>query len=414
MNKKRFLICLLLLFALLTVSCGKPETPASADTQIETEPQTTTPETEPIPPEQKELSVIPGEYSPVPDEEYGLVETPDKRPCAFELTGRLQSSTGTPLNLYVDYVATREEGSDSVRIAAHLSIGHKYIVAGSFPGSFTVAGKTVNFSSHKYNYRSSEFTRNFICTVFTHVPCGYGEDMVIDVDVKWDFDGVISNRDFDGITLKAKIPLGEKYANLKTSVQNEATVILQKPELPEGCEVTSLAILLNSVGQRVSHTYLADNFLPQGEVGKTSFYEANVGNPRNGGRAYGCYAPVIVKTANDYLYEFESDYRAYDLTGYDVKELYYQLSQGHSAVTWITMEFADTYVKSPWNIDGEKLYWKYPLHCVVVTGYDMEKQEIYICDPLKKNPVTVDMELFEQRWRQMESQAVILRKSVPN
>ena len=414
MKIRSFLTCLLLLFVLLLVSCSEPEKPASADTDTDIETQTEVPETEPIPPEPKELSVIPGEYSPVPDEEYGLVETPDKRPCAFELTGRLQSATGTPLNLYVDYVATREDGSDSVRLAAHLSIGHRYIVADSFDGSFTVAGKTVNFSSHKYDYRSSEFTRNFICTVFTHVPCGYGEDMVIDVDVKWDFDGVISNRDFDGITLKAKIPLGEKYANLKTSVQNEATVILQKPELPEGCEVTSLAILLNSVGQRVSHTYLADNFLPQGEVGKTSFYEANVGNPRNGGRAYGCYAPVIVKTANDYLYEFESDYRAYDLTGYDVKELYYQLSQGHSAVTWITMEFADTYVKSHWNIDGEKLYWKYPLHCVVVTGYDMEKQEVYICDPLKKNPVTVDMELFEQRWRQMESQAVILRKSVPN
>ena len=71
-------------------------------------------------------------------------------------------------------------------------------------------------------------------------------------------------------------------------------------------------------------------------------------------------------------------------------------------------------MKSPWHIDGEKLYWKYPLHCVVVTGYDMEKQEIYICDPLKKDPVTVNMELFEQRWRQMESQAVILRQSISN
>ncbi len=412
MKTKRFFACLLLSLTLLLVSCNEPEAPVLAVT--DTEPYTTAPETEPIPPDPKDLSVIPGEYSPVPDEEYGLVQNPDEKPCAFELTGQLQSATGTPLNIYVDYVATREEGADSVRLAAHLSIGHEYIVADSFDGTFTVAGKTVNFSSHKYDYRSSEFTRNFICTVYTHVPCSYGEETVVDVNVEWKFDGVVSNRDFDGITLKAKIPLGEKYANLKTSVQNEATVILQKPELPEGCEVTSLAILLNSVGHTVSHTYLADNFLPQGEVGKTSFYESNVGNPRHGGRAYGCYAPVIVKTANNYLYEFDSFYRAYDLTGYDVKELYYQLSQGHSAVTWITMEFADTYVKSPWNIDGEKLYWKYPLHCVVVTGYDMDKQEVYICDPLKKNPVTVDMKLFEERWRQMESQAVILRRSVAN
>ena len=206
MKTKRFLICLLLLLALL-VSCSKPDAPASVTTDAETEPQTTAPETEPLPPDPKDLSVIPGEYSPVPDEEYGLVTSPDQKPCAFELTGQLQSATGTPLNLYVDYVATREEGSDSVRLAAHLSIGHKYIVSNSFDGTFTVAGKTVKFSSHKYDYRSSEFTRNFICTVYTHVPCGYGEDMVVDVNVEWNFDGIVSNRDFDGITLKAKLPI---------------------------------------------------------------------------------------------------------------------------------------------------------------------------------------------------------------
>ncbi|MBO5903786.1 MAG: hypothetical protein J6Q64_00235, partial [Clostridia bacterium] len=199
----------------LLVSCAKPDAPASVTTDTETEPQTTAPETEPLPPDPKDLSVIPGEYSPVPDEEYGLVTSPDQKPCAFELTGQLQSATGTPLNLYVDYVATREEGSDSVRLAAHLSIGHKYIVSNSFDGTFTVAGKTVKFSSHKYDYRSSEFTRNFICTVYTHVPCGYGEDTVVNVDVEWNFDGVVSNRDFDGITLNAKLPIGEKYANLK-------------------------------------------------------------------------------------------------------------------------------------------------------------------------------------------------------
>ena len=161
MKTKRFLICLLLLLALL-VSCAKPDAPASVTTDAETDPQTTAPETEPLPPDPKDLSVIPGEYSPVPDEEYGLAASPDQKPCAFELTGQLQSATGTPLNLYVDYVATREEGSDSVRLAAHLSIGHKYIVSNSFDGTFTVAGKTVKFSSHKYG--PSRDTRKSLLT----------------------------------------------------------------------------------------------------------------------------------------------------------------------------------------------------------------------------------------------------------
>ncbi len=408
MKIKYFILCLLLAFGVFWVSCGDGEIPASDTAEAET----TIAETEPYETEPPELPTDPEKYAPIPDSEYGLSENPEGIPCAFELTGRLQSASGTPLNIYVDYVATRNEGEDFVRLAAHLSIGHKYLIADSFAGNFTVSEKSVNFSSHKYNYQKSEFTRNFICTVYTHIPCGYGEDTVAEVNVDWSFKGTVGGREFDGLSLVGKIPLGEKYANLKQSVQNEAELILQKPELPEGCEVTSLAILLNSIGCRVSHTYLADNFLPQGEVGKTSFYEANVGNPRNGGAAFGCYAPVIVKTANDYLYEFDSDYRAYDLTGYDVKELYYQLSQGHSAVTWITMDFADTYVKRPWVVNGEKLYWKYPLHCVVVTGYDMEAGTVSICDPLKEKPVTVKMELFEERWRQMEAQAVILRRSV--
>lgn len=412
MKIKYVILCLLLAFGVLLASCNGTK-PVSGDTEFSASETETDVETEPPETEPAELSIVPGEYSPVPDEEYGLVENADKTPCAFELTGRLQSASGTPLNLYVDYVATRYEGEDFVRLAAHLSIGHKYIVSQSFPGTFTIGEKTVNFSSHTYNYRSNDFTRNFICTVYTHIPCGYGEDTVAEVSVEWAFEGTVGGREFEGLTIKGKIPIGEKYANLKQSVQNEVELILQKPELPEGCEVTSLAILLNSVGQRVSHTYLADNFLPQGEVGNTSFYEANVGNPRNGGAAFGCYAPVIVKTANSYLYEFESDYRAYDLTGYDVSELYYQLSQGHAAVTWITMDFAEPYVKRPWTVDGEKLYWKYPLHCVVLTGYDMEAGEVYICDPLKEQTVTVSMELFEERWRQMESQAVILRQSIP-
>ena len=68
--------------------------------------------------------------------------------------------------------------------------------------------------------------------------------------------------------------------------------IQQNPELPTGCEVTSLAMVLNHLGYKIDKCILADDFLNKGEIGSTDFSEAFVGNPRDD-EGYGCYANVI-------------------------------------------------------------------------------------------------------------------------
>lgn len=82
--------------------------------------------------------------------------------------------------------------------------------------------------------------------------------------------------------------------------------VLQKPELPTGCECVSLTILLNHLGYNVDKLTLARNYLP-----KMDFYWSNgiyygadfrttfAGNPESSS-SYGCYAPCIVTTANNY------------------------------------------------------------------------------------------------------------------
>ena len=350
-------------------------------------------------------------YEAVPEEEYGLSKNEAGIPCAFELEGTLRTATGTSLNMIVEWEATREEGNDFATLTLDIAVEHKAIKCQNFIGSFWVNGEEYAFMSPCYEYRSSYLIREWLCEVTVEIPCGYGEETLIDIAANWTFKGKYEGRVFDGLKLNAKIPIGEKYAALKTSVNFEIENILQRPELPEGCEVTSLAILLNHLGFDVAHTYLADNYLEQGEVGEVSFYEMNVGNPREEGKSWGCYSPVIVKTANKYLADMESYYRAYNYTGYDIHELYYQLSMGHPAIVWVTMDFSEPYLKKHWTINGEKLYWKYPLHCVVISGYDMEAGTVTITDPLKNYVVTVNMKKFELRWRQMESQAVVLKMS---
>ncbi len=387
-----------------------------ADLSSDTLPKDSDPDitTEYLPPETEppyDFPTDPALYEAIPEEEYGLSINEDKRSAPFELKGTLRSATGTSLNLMVEWKAVREEGDDFATVNLDIAIEHKSLVSQNFIGSFFINGTEYVFMSPFYEYNSSVLTREWLCPVSLEVPCGYGEETVIDISANWTFNGNYEKRKIDGIKLEAKLPIGEKYAALKTKVSYDVENILQRPELPEGCEVTSLAIILKYLGFDISHTYLADNYLQQGPVGKTSYYEMNIGNPREEGKSWGCYSPVIVKTANKYLASMKSYYRAYNYTGYDINELYYQVSMGHPAIVWITMNFEEPYVKSPWNVNGERLYWKYPLHCVVISGYDFQKDTVTITDPLKKNPVTIDRKTFELRWQQMESQAVVIKMS---
>lgn len=63
--------------------------------------------------------------------------------------------------------------------------------------------------------------------------------------------------------------------------------ILQNPELPTGCEVTSLAMVLNYWGYDIDKLTLATDYLKKGEIGSVNFKEAFVGDPRSA-EAYGC------------------------------------------------------------------------------------------------------------------------------
>ncbi len=78
--------------------------------------------------------------------------------------------------------------------------------------------------------------------------------------------------------------------------------ICQYPELPTGCEITSLAMVLNHYKYKVDKGTLSDKYLNKGEVGKVDPRKQFEGDPRDG-NSYGCYAPVIVDTANKYLSE---------------------------------------------------------------------------------------------------------------
>ncbi|MBQ7784498.1 MAG: C39 family peptidase, partial [Oscillospiraceae bacterium] len=50
-------------------------------------------------------------------------------------------------------------------------------------------------------------------------------------------------------------------------------MIMQNPELPTGCEITSLTMLLRHIGYDADKLDMADNYLPKGEYRASDFKE---------------------------------------------------------------------------------------------------------------------------------------------
>lgn len=207
-----------------------------------------------------------------------------------------------------------------------------------------------------------------------------------------------------------------KSANVNPS-QNSANrfvlpvnCILQKPELPTGCEVTSLAIALNYIGLSVDKCFLADNFLPKGGIGTVSPWDAFVGNPRDS-HSYGCYAPVIVNTASSYLSSVgaKNKYKVSNITGYNRDQLFEILRGGTPVIIWGAINISKApYPTTTWHLPRQDVTWLANEHCMVLIGYDLNTSKVIVADPLRGN-VEYDMNLFFTRYSQLYSQAVIIR-----
>ena len=102
---------------------------------------------------------------------------------------------------------------------------------------------------------------------------------------------------------------------LPDTVQLNVENILQNPELPNGCEITSAAIVLNYLGFDIDKVTLAENCLPM----HIPYWEADpevefMGSPADELSFY-CLPGVITTAVNTYLDEQGSTYSALDITG---------------------------------------------------------------------------------------------------
>lgn len=187
--------------------------------------------------------------------------------------------------------------------------------------------------------------------------------------------------------------------------------ILQYPELPRGCEVTSLAMLINFKGISVSKMTLANEIVYDDTPMTNANGKVYYGNPNKGfvgdmkaltNHGYGVYHTPIYELLQRYF-----PYSALDLTGADFYDLYYFINR--DIPVWVIINASYDLLPSSsfeiWNTDEGEVAITKREHSVLITGYD--ENYIYFKDPLGRESY-VETNRFKAGWEQMGSQAVSL------
>ena len=189
----------------------------------------------------------------------------------------------------------------------------------------------------------------------------------------------------------------------KTKVSLPVNIIYQYPDMPTGCEITSLTMTLNYIGINVSNKYLADNYLDTTEY---DMFKSFVGSVYDD-HSFGCFAPVIVKAANSFFMDNNINAEAVDISGSTREEIYDYIEDGDPVIIWNTEDMLPM-KNEVYYIDGNEFIWYDNEHCVVICGYDKNYNTVEIADSIA-GKVTRDADTFFQRYEDMLSQAVYIR-----
>lgn len=181
---------------------------------------------------------------------------------------------------------------------------------------------------------------------------------------------------------------------------------MDQPLLYNGCEVTSLAMILNYHGVKVTKNELAENI----KTVPFTYSNGKKGNPNAGfvgdmvhGPGLGVYNGPMLELAKKYVGK-----RAVNLTNKPFTELLKEVSKGHPVWIITTSSFAPVSVFQTWDTPQGKIKITYSEHSVAITGYD--ENHIYINDPYGEKNKKLNRANFIKAWEQMGKQAIVIEK----
>jgi uncharacterized protein YvpB len=196
-------------------------------------------------------------------------------------------------------------------------------------------------------------------------------------------------------------------------IRLKAPLIKQYPELPRGCEVTSLAMLLLYSGFETDKMKLAEEVKRDDTPYKVKDGKTYFGNPNKGfvgdmysltAPGYGVYHKPLAKLASQYAGD-----QVVDLTGNTFYSVIASLNKEQPVLVIINAQ----YKKLPesafktWHTPDGPVEITMNEHAVLVTGYD--EKYIYFNDPLARK-TKAPYQDFVEAWEQMGKQAITIEK----
>ena len=183
----------------------------------------------------------------------------------------------------------------------------------------------------------------------------------------------------------------EQIASQDAFVIDNFPLIYQEPELPTGCEITALTMVLQYYGCDTNKMEMALDYLPT-LLGEDFYYDEEgnlmgndmenyfIGDPTTS-TGYICGPGAIVTAANRYFEDHNSSLQAENKTGATAEELYAYVRQNIPVVVWATIDMEERGEVQGWyREDGVFMEWSNNDHGTVLIGYT--EDTVILSDPI--------------------------------
>lgn len=219
----------------------------------------------------------------------------------------------------------------------------------------------------------------------------------------------------------------------------------QSEKWPTGCESVSAVMLLRFLGFDIDVDTFIQRYLPMAPMEKAEdLFTVLWGTGPDPNRffcgspydpdGFGCYAGVIEASLNNIFREMQPSkgdagpaetgitqntpggampvYTAENATGRSTEELLLEIDEGRPVVYWATIDLMPHRDGPMWarSDNGELFVWKSNEHCMLLTGYDTERDTLVFNDPWNNHGVVdYDRKLVEKRHAEMDRMACIVQ-----
>lgn len=182
----------------------------------------------------------------------------------------------------------------------------------------------------------------------------------------------------------------------------------QMPDLPNGCEVTSLSMLMNYYGIKVSKNELAETIQHVDSFTDGGKYR---GNPHQGFVGHMTIANAGWCVYNEPLYNVARKYTSHieNITGSDFLSLLKLVSNGHPVMIITTTTFNKVNNMQTWDTNTGKVNVTPSSHACVITGYSKPKKVVYVNNPYGYKNQPVNWKNLQASYNQQGMQALYIR-----